>query len=113
MLKIQRLDDDRGKMIKAMNASIASIDAAGQRMAVSAHNIANTGSKGFRPLHSTQVEDGAGNPRVLTRRAANPEEVQIAHELVDQLLAKNDAMASLRALNSGLSLLGSLLDTKA
>jgi len=113
ILKIRWLADDPRSMIKAVNAPLAGIQAASERLATSAHNIANTRSKAFRPLHSVQVEDGAGNPRVLTRRAAKPAEVQVAHELVDQLLAKNDAMASLRALDAGLSLLGSLLDTEA
>ncbi len=97
--------------VDAIGSSLSGVRSAFERRNASAHNVANLLTEEFRPLRARQSEVEAGGSRVEIERAARPETVDLAKELVDSSLASVQAKASLRVLDTDLDLVGTLIDT--
>lgn len=88
----------------------AGFDAAARRLGVTAHNLANLGTEGFRPLRARQVALESGGSAVQVEQVADPEPVDAAREFVEQIRASFQARASLRVLGVAAELSGRLVD---
>lgn len=97
--------------VDAIGSSLSGVRSAFARRNASAHNVANLLTEDFRPLRTRQLEVEAGGSRVEVERAATPETIDLARELVDSSVASVQAKASLRVLDTNLDLVGSLIDT--
>jgi flagellar hook protein FlgE len=91
---------------------ISGIHAAEQRIAGAGHNLANQQTEGFRPLRVLQRSAREGGVEVTVERAAEPEPVDVALELVNQATGAFQAKASMRVVSTALDVLGSLVDLK-
>lgn len=96
--------------MSAMKIAVSGIHAAEVRMAASAHNLANLTTRDFHPLRVTQRSSPAGGVEAEAFREPAPREVDVARELVDQMLAATQLEASLRVIATGADVRGSLLD---
>jgi flagellar basal body rod protein FlgG len=96
--------------IDALSAALSGVRAAGVRLQVSAHNVANLGTDDFHPERVVQMDDALSGVQTRVERSPVPAEVDLASELVEQRLASLQGRASLRVLDVQLGLLGSLLD---
>lgn len=99
--------------LDAVSIGLSGMTAAQQRLSNSAHNVANTLTEDFRPLHTRQVEQAGGGARALTLPDAEPRPVNLAGEFVEQKLAELQSKASARSVRTALDLQGSLIDILA
>ena len=93
-----------------LDTALSGIQSAHARMAVSAHNVANLGTEGVRPLYARQLSRSEGGSEVHLRQGPKPKEVNLARELVDQKLAQHQAEASARVVKTMDDMLGTLVD---
>ena len=97
-----------------MSASISAISLSGMNAAqsalsVSAHNIANLGTAGFRRQEVRQTAVESGGVSTDVRAAAEPGEAMAA-DMVGLLQAKNSFLANLAVFRRGDAMTGALLD---
>ena len=103
-------------MPSPLGIALSGIQSAQARIGASAHNIANLQTPGFRPLraHQTSVASQAsglgGGSQVHVAQEPAPREVDLARELLDQMLAGHQLMANLRVAGSLNELRGTLVD---
>jgi len=97
-------------MITAIAAS--GVSAAQLRMQVSAHNLANLNTDGFRRQQVVQAVDHPMGVRASIVQATEPGAAAAA-DIVALLEAKTDFMASLAVFRAGDRMTGSLLDAVA
>ncbi len=93
--------------------SLSGMSAATTRMRNSAHNVANLQTEGFRNHRTHQVSSHGGGVRASTRVDSEPQPVDYAHEVVEQVRARTDFRANLRTLKTELKMRGDLLDILA
>ena len=86
--------------IDAFSAALSGIRSSTTRQAVSAHNVANLTSEEFRPLRTQQAERQGGGSEARVVRAAEPEPVELSHEIVEQIRARVQFEASLGVLRT-------------
>lgn len=96
--------------ISATSAGLSGLQAAGARLGASAHNVANWLTEDFHPERTVLSARAEGGVDAQRERSAEPAEVDLAAELVEQRLAAVQGRASLRVIETGLDLLGSVLD---
>jgi flagellar basal body rod protein FlgC len=96
--------------IDPSSAALSGLRASGVRLRSSAHNVANLLTEDFRAERVIQAAEAGGGVSTLVERAAQPAEVDLASELVDQRLAALQGRACLRVLEVHHDLLGSVLD---
>ena len=89
---------------------LSGIQSAQTRVAVSAHNVANLLTDGFRPQRAVQTSVAAGGSQASVATAASSESVSLDQEIVDQIVAKHQYQASARVLGVSAEMRGSLLD---
>ncbi len=89
------------------------IRSAETRLAASAHNVANLGTRSFRPLTATQTAVRGGGSAVYVRQEPLPREVELPRELVEQIRAASQLRASLRVLAVAAETRGHLIDVLA
>jgi flagellar hook protein FlgE len=94
----------------AMGIALSGMQSAQTRVAVSAHNVANLLTDGFRPQRAVQTSVAAGGSQASVATTASPEPVRLEQEIVDQIVAKNQYRASARVLGVSAEMRGSLLD---
>lgn len=95
-----------------IDTSLAGIQAGIARMNVSAVNIANLRSSGYRAYRVVQTESAPGEgPAVDVQRTDAPPE--LATEAVELLIAKRDIEANLAVLHRQDELLGTIVDVLA
>lgn len=101
------------RAVDVLSIALSGMRSAETRLAASAHNVANFSTEGFRPLriHASTLEGGGSTSRA--EAVALPEDVDLARELVDQMLAGHQFEASLRVLGAGAEMLGRVLDVFA
>lgn len=99
--------------IAGIGAALSGIAAAHTRVRNSAHNVANFTTEAFHNLRTRQLEQPGGGVRAETTRDAEPRPVNLAQEHVDQILARVQAHASQRVLETQLDLTGTLVDLEA
>jgi flagellar hook protein FlgE len=83
------------------------------RLGASAHNVANLNTPDFRPLRAHQSSRAGGGSQVRVVQEARPQAVDLAREIVEQMLAKLQHGASLRVLVTASETRGSLVDLLA
>lgn len=93
-----------------MGIALSGMQSASTRMAVSAHNVANLLTEGFRPQRATQTAQASGGSQATVSTASQPESVDLAREFVGQIEAKTQFKASARVLAAEAEMRGSLLD---
>ena len=96
-----------------LSIGISGIRAADEKLRASAHNVANLLTEDFHPERVVQQERAEGGVSVEVERSAEPQEVDLAQEIVDQQLASLQARASMQTIETQLEVLGSLIDIKA
>lgn len=96
-----------------LGIALSGMQSASTRVAVSAHNVANLLTEGFRPQRVEQTSQASGGSRASVATAPTPEPVSLDREIVDQITAKTQFKASARVLAAGLEMRGSLLDILA
>jgi flagellar hook protein FlgE len=99
--------------IDALSVAVTGITSASRRISVASHNLANIETEGFTPLQSRQSSVAPAGSEVEILRAEHPAPPDIATEIVGMNVAKLQAKASMRVIETELDLLGSLLDIKA
>ena len=116
-------------MIKALWSGVAGIRAFEKKADVTAHNVANVNTDGFKKSRAVMVEDRTGAPRVTVDRVelsgyAVVEEtgdgrterelsnVDLAEEMVNLTVARRGHQANLKTVQAADDMLESLLDIK-
>ena len=116
-------------MISAIHTALSGLSAFGKQLEVSANNVANVNTDGFKGSRTEFVEaqsggvlpvvqkDNSAGPAVLKDTAQGPQQVELsnvnlAQEAVSQIIAQRGFEANLRTLKTADDLLGSILDTK-
>ncbi len=99
--------------IDSQSIALSGIEAAKRQIGASSHNVANMLTEDFRPLRTQLSERADGGVQASVVRAEEPAPVDLAREIVDMEVASLQAKASARVLETGLGLLGSLLDLHA
>jgi flagellar hook-associated protein FlgK len=80
------------------------------RLEAAAHNTANLGTEGVRPLRVIQEEHEAGGSTARVVRAESPRSVDSVEALVEQLRASYQYTASARLLAVELDMRGRITD---
>lgn len=96
-----------------LSIAVAGFRAASFRLSASAHNLANLGTEGFRPLRARQSAQPGGGVEATFSRAEAPEAVDVGRELVEQLRARLQAGASLLVVGEAQKTHGRLIDLVA
>ena len=96
--------------IDAFGAALSGIQSASRRQAVSAHNVANLTTEEVRPLRAEQHERAEGGSEVRVTQAAEPEPVELSHEIVEQIRARVQLEASVGVLRTASEMTGTLVD---
>ena len=98
--------------MSALGIAASGMRSAELRLAVSAHNVANWTTPSFRPLRADQSSVAGGGSAVEVRQLADPEEVDLARELIDQILARVQFQASAGVFATAAEIRGTLLDLR-
>ena len=93
-----------------LGIALSGMQSAQTRVAVSAHNVANLLTEGFRPQRAVQTSVAAGGSQAGVETAPSPEPVSLDQEIVDQIVAKHQYQASARVLGISAQMRGSLFD---
>ena len=93
-----------------MGIALSGMQSASTRVAVSAHNVANLLTEGFRPQRTTQAAQASGGSQAMVTTADRPEAVDLDREIVGQIEARTQFKASARVLGVEAEMRGSLLD---
>ena len=116
-------------MISAIHTALSGLTAFGKQLEVSAHNVANVNTDGFKGSRTDFVEEQSGGvlpvvqkdnsagPAVLKDTDQGPRQIELSNvdlreEAVSQIIAQRGFEANLRTLKTADALLGSILDTK-
>lgn len=116
-------------MISAMHSALSGLAAYAKQVEVSAHNVANVNTDGFKKSTTELVSVGTGGvlpvvrkddsagPTVLSDRGHGPTQVELsnvnlAEETVNQIIAQRGFEANISTLKTSDSMLGTILDMK-
>jgi flagellar basal-body rod protein FlgC len=116
-------------MISAIHTALSGMTAFGKQLEVSAHNVANINTDGFKRTDTTFVEapnggvlpvtqkDNSPGPAVLKDTTQGLMQVELSNtdlgqEAVNQIIAQRGFEANLRTLKTADDMLGSILDTR-
>ncbi|MCR9096694.1 MAG: flagellar basal body rod protein [bacterium] len=94
----------------ALGIALTGMQSAGVRVAVSAHNVANTLTEDFRPQRVVQSSLPGGGAAARVQQADRPAPVSLAREVVGQMQASVQYDASARVFAVGAEMKGSLID---
>ena len=101
-----------------MNISnnVSSIQAHQTMLNVSANNVANVNTDGFRPS-DTRMSDGtnsvSANVRLADDNGSDKSQTDLAKELPDQIIAQDATAVNVAAIKTQGEMMGTLLDMKA
>jgi flagellar basal-body rod protein FlgC len=115
-------------MISALNSTVSALKGFVTKLGVTADNIANVNSDGFKKNRATIHEDQNGGVRVEIRRDDSPgvrydvteggktveketSNVDLAEEIPNLMVTKRAYQANLKTIETQDEMLGSLLDT--
>jgi flagellar hook protein FlgE len=115
-------------MISALNSSVSALRAFATKLGVTANNIANVNTDGFKKNRATLQEDRNGSVRVEATRDESPgvrydlvqngegseketSNVDLSEEIPDLMITKRAYQANLKTLEAQDEMLGSLLNT--
>ena len=99
-------------MASISSIALSGMNAAQTQLNVSAHNVANLSTEGFRRQEAGQSEQtGGGVKTTVTRSPA--EGASLEADMVSQLQAKNAFLANLAVFKTSNAMAGALLDKTA
>ena len=93
------------------NSTLSALAAFGTGLNVTANNIANMNTNGFKPASAVLNEDVNGGVKVTLSQSENAD-VDIAKEMVDMMIEKNAIQVNVKSLQTENDVLKSLIDTK-
>jgi flagellar hook protein FlgE len=116
-------------MLSAIHTALSGLSAYAKQVEVTAHNVANVNTDGFKKSHTDFVsvetggvlpvvrKDDSAGPTVLSDRGQGPTQVELsnvdlAEETVNQILAQRGFEANLNTLKTADDMLGTILDMK-
>ena len=100
-------------MSSISSISLSGMQAAQTQLQASAHNLANSNTKGFhREEVQQEARAGVGGVDAEVKRATG-EGANLEEDVVGQLSAKNSFLANLAVFKSADKMLGTLIDSKA
>ena len=94
----------------ALGIALSGMQSAETRVAVSAHNVANWMTEGFRPQRVVQSSRAGGGSDARVQQADRPARVSLAREAVGQIQASTQYTASARVFQVGAEMRGQLVD---
>lgn len=97
----------------SLSIAASGIRSAEVRMAASAHNVANLMTDSFRPLRVAQTSVASGGSTAHVHREPDAREVDLLHEIVQQMQASHQFNASLRFFETASEMRGRLVDLLA
>ena len=117
-------------MIGALWSAVNGMRAMEKKVEVSANNVANVNTDGFKKSRASVVEDKSGNPRVIVDKVDIPgykiremtdegpkdrelSNVDLAEELTEQIVAEKAYTSNLKTMAAVDEMLGQLIKTKA
>ena len=92
-------------------SALSALSAFGTGLNVTANNIANMNTPGFKPTSVVMNEDTNGGVRVTLSKSQDAE-VDIAKEMTDMMIEKLGVQANVKSLQAGDQMLKSLIDIK-
>lgn len=95
------------------NTAVSALDAAGIRLAVTANNVANMNTEGFKPSTVVQEENKSGGVIVSAIKEQGADEVDLSREAVDLIVTDNSFKANIKVLQTDAEMTKTLLDIKA
>jgi flagellar hook protein FlgE len=98
-------------MLPAAAISLSGMNAAQTALGVSAHNIANANTAGFRRQQVSQTAAPGGGV-ATTWTQASEAGAALETDMVDQLVAKNAFLANLAVFRASNKMLGALVDAQ-
>lgn len=116
-------------MISAVHSALSGLAAYSKQIEVSANNVANVNTDGFKSSHTEFVsvatggvlpvvrKDDSAGPTVLSDRGQGLTQVELsnvnlAEEAVNQILAQRGFQANISTLKTADDMLGTILDMK-
>lgn len=93
------------------SSSLSAIAAYGTGLNVTANNIANMNTQGFKPTSAIMNEDVNGGVKVTLSQSQDAG-VDIAKEMVDMIIGKDAIKANIKSLQTEDQMLKSLIDMK-
>ncbi len=105
--------------MNTFSTSLSGIQTAFRRQEVSAHNLANLNTDGYRARRTHQEEDPTGGVQTTLRQAGQNEQpqqgsnVSPAREVVEQTASEHMNSANLAAVKTRDEMLGALMDLQA
>ena len=116
-------------MISAIHSALSGLAAYAKQVEVTAHNVANVNTDGFKKSHTEFVsvetggvlpvvlKDDSAGPTVLSDRGRGPTQVELsnvnlADEAVNQIIAQRGFEANISTLKTADDMLGTILDIK-
>jgi flagellar hook protein FlgE len=116
-------------MISAIHSALSGLAAYAKQVEVSAHNVANVNTDGFKKSHTEFVpvdtggvlpvvlKDSSAGPMVLNHTGYGPALVELSNvdlgeETVNQILAQRGFEANISTLKTADDMLGTILDMK-
>ena len=116
-------------MIGAIHSALSGLTAFSRQIEVTAHNVANVNTDGFKKSHVELVsvetggvlpvvrKDDSAGPTVLRDNGYGPAKVELSNvdlgeEAVNQIIGQRGFEANIQALKTANDMLGSILDIK-
>jgi flagellar basal-body rod protein FlgC len=93
------------------NSALSALAAYGTGLNVTANNIANMNTTGFKPTNTVMNEDVNGGVKVTLSQSENAE-LDIAKEMVDMMIEKHAIQGNVKSLQTENEVLKSLIDIK-
>ena len=93
------------------NSALSALNAFGTALNVTANNIANMNTNGFKPTSAEMSEDANGGVKVTLSQSQNAD-VDMAKEMTDLMIEKFGVQANVRSLQTENEILKSLIDIK-
>lgn len=103
-------------MNSTLSIAMSGLNAASTRLNVSAHNIANSQTNGFKRQQVEQTALAQGGVSVTVDSVSAPEQAPLASltdDIVQQMSAAYEFKANLKVIQTEQDLLGQLLDLRA
>lgn len=114
-------------MILPLNSAISALQAHVKKLGVTAHNIANLNSEGYKKYRATMEEDALGGVQLDIRRVETPgfpyeimedgqpvgketSNVDLTQEIPNLMIAQRGYEANIKSIQAQDEILGSLLD---
>ncbi len=114
-------------MISPLNSAISALQAHVKKLGVTAHNIANVNTEGYKKYRATMEEDALGGVRVNIRRVETPghpyeiwedgqptiketSNVYLTLEIPNLMIAQRGYEANIKTIQTEEKMLGTLLD---